>query len=242
MIRLKYSFAIVLLLLSAMSCRPGTAGPEPVRIVDIDRTQKGLIIYYPHFGTIDLACGTMPSEDDSTVNFCCEASFTGEKLDEFKHFNIAGDHVSSGVRYHGFRCRKNTGAFVYYDGDWKFLYRDFSDELDSAAFHGGMGFGQELMIHEGEEVEHDRALSNVNLFRALCEIDGRLCIADATEYAEFGTFIAHLKDAGATEALYLDMGSGWNFSWYREFEGGNVTELHPHIHDYTTNWVVFRYK
>lgn len=242
MIRLKLSSAIILLLASVISCRQQTSRPEPARIVDIDRTQRGLIIYYPHFVTIDLACGTMPSKGDSAVNFCCEASFTGQYLDEFNHFNVAGDHVSSGVRYHGFRCRKNTGAFVYYDGGWKFLYKDFSNELDSAAFHGGMGFGQEMMIHEGEEVAHVRSLSNVNLFRALCEIDGRLCIADATDYFAFGTFIAKLKAAGATEALYLDMGSGWNFSWYREFEGGAATEIHPHIHDFTTNWVVFRYK
>lgn len=44
-----------------------------------------LIIYTPKFKSIDLVCGTMPSENDSNVIFCAEAAYTGEILNVFKH-------------------------------------------------------------------------------------------------------------------------------------------------------------
>lgn len=102
-----------------------------------------LILYYPDYTSIDLVCGTMPSIKDKRVIFCAEAAFTGELLKEFKHSNILGDHVSGGVRYKGSGCKRNTGAFIYYDQHWQFLHKDYSKKLDVAARNGGMGFGQE---------------------------------------------------------------------------------------------------
>ena len=58
-----------------------------------------LIIYYPQYSDIDLACGKMPGKNNESILFCCGASFTGELLKEFKHSNIAGNHVSGGVLY-----------------------------------------------------------------------------------------------------------------------------------------------
>ena len=43
-----------------------------------------------------------------------------------------------------------------------------------------------------------------------------------------------------TGILYnLDMGRGWNHSWYRDNKG-TVVEIHPKTHSYTTNWLVFK--
>ena len=52
-------------------------------------------------------------------------------------------------------------------------------------------------------------------------------------------FISSLEKIGVTHALYLDMGSGWNHSWYRDNEE-RVVEIHPKTHSYTTNWLVFK--
>jgi hypothetical protein len=46
-----------------------------------------------------------------------------------------------------------------------------------------------------------------------------------------------LLDAGVENALYMDMGAGWNHSFYRD-ENGLVHILHPKGHDYPTNWLV----
>ena len=42
--------------------------------------------------------------------------FTGELLKEFKHRNIADNHISNGEMKKGFRCRANSGGFVWKKG------------------------------------------------------------------------------------------------------------------------------
>ena len=197
-----------------------------------------LILLFPSFNSIDLVCETMPSEKDSSVILCAEACFTGQCLKDFNHFNIAGDHVSNGVRYHGYKCKRNTGAFVYYNDHWKFLYGNYSSELDKASNNSGAAFAQEMIIHDGKLVETIRKDSNKNQFRALCEIDGKLCIAESRTVIPFGTFKQNLLNVNASEALYLDMGGGWNHAWYRT-NIDSLTVLHPKTHNYCTNWITF---
>lgn len=207
------------------------------RLVDVVDTGN-LRIYYPHFSKIDLVCGSMPQKNNGNVIMIAEAAFTGDLLDTFNHSNIAGDHVSGGKRYKGYRCKRNNGAFVYYQGKPKFLHKNYSEELDKAAKNGGCGFAQEMMIHQGKEVAHTRSDSNSNEFRALCLIDDKVCVADSKGSVTFRDFIDNLLAAGATEALYLDMGPGWNYSWYRD-ESGQPVEIHPSPTEYATNWITF---
>ena len=118
-----------------------------------DTTVDGLIVYYPQFTRIDLVCETMPSQQDTSVIFCAEAAFTHELLDEFSHSNIDGDHVSGGKRYTGAKCKDNSGAFAWFDDTtWEFVNGEYNTLLDSVAAAGGMGFGQAIIIHEGESL------------------------------------------------------------------------------------------
>jgi hypothetical protein len=165
-------------------------------------------------------------------------AYTGELLEEFKHKNIAGDHVSSGKRYKGYRCKRNTGAFVSFNGKWKFLYKHYSSALDEAAKHGGAGFAQEMIMYEGQVKPTKRPSHNKNIFRALCAINNRLCVVQSQKVVQFKDFVAMLQQLGVTDALYLDMGSGWNYGWYRE-EDGKVNELFKKYTPYSTNWVTF---
>lgn len=211
---------------------------ETVPNVVIEETDS-LTVYYPNFSRVDFVMGEMPDKQtDTNVIFCCAAAFTGECLTEFKHTNIAGDHVSSGVRYRGYPCKRNTGAFVWYDGRWKFLWEQYSNELDSAALHGGMGFGQEMIIHEGSLCVTIRKDKNENQFRALCEANGKLCVIDSKSSLRFGDYKRLLLNYGVTEALYIDMGEGWSHSWYRDANNLAI-DLFPKTHDYCTNWVTF---
>lgn len=205
---------------------------------DVERKDTlDLIILYPQFSKIDLVCGTMPSKHDANVILFAEAAYTGELLDDFKHTNIAGDHVSAGQRYKGYRCKRNTGTFVYYNGKWIFYHRASSKELDIAARKGGCAFSQELIIKDGKPVEIVRKDSNMNQFRALCNHAGRLCVIESAEITRFGDFKTKLLRLGVSDAIYLDMGSGWNHAWYRD--NGKIAELHPKTHDYCTNWITF---
>ena len=76
-------------------------------------TTVNLNVYYPEYSRIDLVCGQMPNAAQKDVEFCCEAAFTGELLNEFKHFNIADNHICNGVMKKGYRCKTNTGGFVW---------------------------------------------------------------------------------------------------------------------------------
>ena len=59
----------------------------------------------------------------------------------------------------------------------------------------------------------------------------------AGDHVSGGTFHKGYK-CGPYNALYCDMGRGWNYSWYRK-EDGSVKELFPTPGKYTTNWITF---
>lgn len=99
-------------------------------------------------------------------------------------------------------------------------------------------FAQEIIIHRGKAVNTTRKDANRNQFRALCQIKSHLCIAESKAVTTFGDFKHALLQAGATEALYLDMGPGWNHAWYRLTPDSTIV-LHPKTHPYCTNWITF---
>jgi len=46
------------------------------------------------------------------------------------------------------------------------------------------------------------------------------------------------RSEGVQEAIYLDMGSGWNYSWWRD-NTGSAHEIHNRRIVYATNWITF---
>ena len=231
------------------ACSSVVALPDGTPVVD-SRPSLGLKIYYPLFSSIDLRCGDMPSTYELDVVFCAEAAFTHSLLDEFSHSNIDGNHVSGGVWYEGAPCPETdtkvgcTGGFVWYGGKWQFVYGlpEAEEALRWAAFGGGMGFLQEFVLHEGARVPNTRAAvhDEMHFYRVLADLDGRLCVIDGTALMKFSDFIGKLAELGIREALYLDMGAGWNYSWYRD-PSGRVHIIHPWIPKsrYCTNWITF---
>ena len=49
--------------------------------VTVEKTAN-LNAYYPEYSKIDLVCGQMPKAAQKDVEFCCEAAFTGELLND----------------------------------------------------------------------------------------------------------------------------------------------------------------
>lgn len=218
----------------ARKARPGS-------YVTVSNTGS-LMLYTPEFSRIDLVTGTMPSKDEKEVILVCEAAFTGELLEEFRHSNIAGHHVSGGEFHKGFKCGPNNGVFTWsaIDG-WHFYNHGHSgsaDVLKKVADEGGMGFCQSLLFLNGKRFKGGFKADQVNRYRALCELNGKLCIADCAEYMTFGSFMDELERLGVTSAIYCDMGTGWNYSWYRRADG-TVQEIFTTPGKYTTNWVTF---
>lgn len=73
-------------------------------------TMTNLNAYYPEYSKIDLVCEQMPKNSQKDVEFCCEAAFTGELLNEFKHSNIADNHICDGVMKKGYRFYTNHAS------------------------------------------------------------------------------------------------------------------------------------
>lgn len=159
--------------------------------------------------SMDMVCGEIPSADNDSIVLAFVGAFTGKEFNK-GHANIAGDHVAGGVRHKGYRCKRNTGAFTWsaVSGP-QFHYQDYSTELDKAASEDGMGFAQEMMIHNGKAVKTTRPMGNRNVFRALClDSKGDLALYESQGIVTFGNFIEALLSQGVKEALYTDMGQG----------------------------------
>ncbi len=227
-------FLAVCFLATACSQAQKSSGPT----VEIDSTDE-LYVYYPQYTSVALVCEHMPYEDSSVI-FCAEAAFTHALQYKFSHSNIDGDHVCEGVKYTGAECKDNTGMFSYDHGTWHFVYPAAASVLDSAAADSnGMAFGQSMVIYHKALVQPVRKMSQVTHFRCLCEKEGRLCVVDSKDTVSFGHFIYLLVSYGVENAIYLDMGRGWNHSWYREADGA-LKELFPKRHPFCSNWIVFR--
>ncbi len=207
----------------------------------IVETTANLNVYYPDYSRIDLVCGQMPKATDKTVEFCCEAAFTGELLTEFKHSNIADNHICNGVMKKGYRCRANTGGFIWGKDKWKFMRKV---DYPTTANGWNMGFCQLLIIKDGfVRPIGSKMKLNRNIYRALCEKDGKLCIVESRKVMKYEFFVKCLSAYRVTHALYLDMGSGWNYAWYRDVNG-KVCERFPESknaisYKYRTNWITF---
>ena len=207
----------------------------------VSRKDTGdFIVYTPIYKSVRLICGKRPKLDDALVVYCAEAAFTGECLDTFVHDNIAGDHVADGIYYRGYKAKTNTGAFIWYQGKWKFAYDNYAKELRFAASHGGMGFGQNMVIYQGCALPLFRKDNPQNIYRVLCEWEGKLCVVEAKHELAYSEFVTLLQKLKIKYALYLDMGPGWNYSWYRD-SSGTIHEIHPlkPWSKYQTNWIVF---
>jgi len=183
----------------------------------------------------------MPKAAQKEVEFCCEAAFTGELLTEFKHSNIADNHICNGEMKKGYRCRANTGGFVWGKGKWKFMRKT---DYPTTANGWNMGFCQLLIIKDGAVRDIGAKMKNKKtIYRALCEKDGKLCIIESKKVMTYEFFVKCLSAYKVTHALYLDMGRGWNYAWYRD-KGGKVKEIFPESklapnYKYRTNWITF---
>ena len=204
-------------------------------------TTFNLNVYYPEYSKIDLVCGQMPKCTDKSVEFCCEAAFTGELLAEFKHSDIADNHIYNGVMKKGYRCKTNTGGFVWGKGKWKFMRKaEFPKDVNG----WNTGFCQLLIVYNaGARPIGSKMRKNRTVYRALCEKNGKLCIIESKKVVTYEDFVKYLVEFKVKHALYLDMGSGWNYAWYRDKEG-KMKERFPESkrspsYKYRTNWIAF---
>lgn len=227
-----------------MICDFTKVQPDLLSVSHFKTGYGDLICLKPDMGRLkmDMVCGEIPSAENDSIILAFAGAFTGKEFHK-GHANVAGDHIAGGKRYKGYRCKRNTGAFTWSAKSGpRFFYKDYSSELNRAAQEGGMGFAQEMMIHNGAKVPTTRPAGNKNVFRALClDADGTLALYESQGIVTFGNFIDALLTRGVKEALYTDMGQGWNYCFYRNNNAeASPKYLHAQSLPYASNFITLK--
>ena len=206
--------------------------------------------------SVELVDSMIPDIDDPKVCLCVEAAFTGERTDSFSAANVAGDYVSVGRLRHGYNCEANTGLLCSTRGRVVIAPMDSLEVMiRRAEADGGSLFQQMLLVYNGKDVYGGRPIyrTKKNICRAVCLFDRRSEKADVGVTPDGGftiiqscypvsldCFVKALVHMGVRHALYLDMGMGWNYGWFRADEGAPARLLFAVRSIYQTNWLVVR--
>ena len=195
-------------------------------------------VIFPEYSRIDLVCEHRPPKSDASITWCSGAAFQHTVSIGFTQENVEGDHAVNGVLYESPYNKKSFGAFTFADGKFSFAFDDPPGAVRKAAEAGGSGFMQFGLIRDGWTImDFDRP--RARCYRTLAELNGHVCIIDSVNMLHFDAFMSELHRLGVTNALYMDMGAGWNYSWYRNAADRVVTLFGLPV-PWSHNWVVFR--
>lgn len=196
-----------------------------------------LYIYCANYGEISFVAGDRPSRDDESIQLCVAAAFQDKYQLDFQQSNIVGWHTADGILERG-KPQDRLGAFTYADGNARIWNIDEAeDAVREAAARGGSGYQQFIVLCGGERGGHQS--NEFRCYRVLALLNDRACIIDSRTQMHYSEFIQALEDLGIRDALYCDMGSGWNYSWYRNAEGKAV-DIIGTPWPFSHNWLVFR--
>lgn len=195
-------------------------------------------VFFPEYSHIDLEYGKRPKKSDKSITWCSGAAFQHAIQLGFSDENIEGHHASKGVYSESPYAKDAYGAVTFAEGDFHFEFDDPQAAIEDAASRGGSGFMQYRIMRDGQLV-NDFNMPRVRSYRVIAELNGNLCVIDSIEMMHFDDFLSKLKELNVTNALYMDMGAGWNYSWYRKASGGVKTLFGLKV-PWSHNWVVFR--
>lgn len=196
-----------------------------------------LYIYCANYGEISFVAGDRPSREDESIQLCVAAAFQDKYQLDFQQSNIVGWHTADGVLERG-KPQDRLGAFTYADGAARIWSIDEAENaVREAAARGGSGYQQFIVLCNGERGGHQS--NEFRCYRVLALLNDRACIIDSRTQMHYSEFIQALEDLGIRDALYCDMGSGWNYSWYRNAEGKAV-DIIGTPWPFSHNWLVFR--
>lgn len=199
-------------------------------------TTDDLYIYCTDYDNLSYSAGERPSRDDKRILMCVAAAFQSTYQLDFHEDNIVGWHTSKGRLERG-APQDDLGTFTYVDGVARIWDIDEAEAaVREATDKGGFGYQSFVILKDGERGGFNT--HEFRCFRVLAVLDGRACIIDSRTLTHFDDFVARLKEFGVTDAIYCDMGSGWNYSWFRDSTGQAQTIIGmpwPFSH----NWLVF---
>ena len=213
---------------------------------EVDSIPFILLKMNPETAVVTFADAVIPSLNDSSVALCVEAAFNGQLLKEFQSSNVSGDYMIDGVLHKGYRTPVNTGFLATVDGvPFISSVSDYRQWLNETHSNTTCMFHQVLLVKDGQYVYSGRPIkpTSRNIYRAACILDdGSFVVIQSKAVVQLRQFILSLMQLGVSDALYLDMGGGWNYGWYRETTQSMSVELFKNKTPYQTNWLVVKAK
>ena len=197
---------------------------------------EDLYFFFPLYHDIRFVTGSQPSKADEKNILVIPAAFHHAFELGFSHENIEGIYVDSGVLYRGGDLA-NAGAFTYSNGQAEIWNaEEAEDALTAAVRQGGSGYQQFLMLKDGEIVYKRKGTV---CYRAVVKWKDRVCVIATKRKTLYADFLQMLQELGIEDAVYCDMGTGWNYSWYRKNDGG-TKNLFGLPWPFSHAWLVFR--
>lgn len=219
-----------------------TAGCEALH-TDIEM-YKELSFYFPEYTDVRLqVTAFFPGFLNKRKTMSITAALTRNYRVVASPQRIVGMTVTGNRLYDNWHS-DTLGTVVIVDGKVEFLYdhiphEQLSLKLNEVAQRGGIAFQQYYWIYDGHReslwFEHDRKYH----FRALTEIDGRICIIESRVHTTCETFKDRLEELGIRFAANLDTGRGWQNAWFRQ-HNGKLLLMQYFPFPFNTNKLVFK--
>ena len=220
-------------------------GDTTVVVSEVD----GLVFYKPTKNAdIELCCGynDMPPKDTDAILFVAAAYTRTYGQTSYSHDLVGGPHLSNGY-FEGYDCPANSGAFYYTpaDGKWGFVRDNVTEVFKGIASTNEKcsGFCQVMLLYNGQEchIAPEAKPAKRAIRRALCELNNELYVIDSKREVSMYKFVESLKNAGVSNALYMDMGS-MKYSAYRPKTDAQWVEIHkPNSRTrYCSNYLLFQ--
>lgn len=166
-----------------------------------------LQIYTPYNATPELHVGQLSSKDTDIVLATMAADYRRDNGKIVGAFVLAGEPLSWGL------SKKGYCAII--DGRVTLGMAENSPLFEQATEQGGYFFRQYPSVVQGVAVENNP--ENASFRRALCNLDGKLCVIGCTDRVLMNDFSQALAHLGVRDAVFLVGGTA--DGWYRDAEG-----------------------
>ena len=205
---------------------------------------ENLFFIFPQYKSIIFYDFYLDERKKNHITFSGTAAFHRSMI----HPNaktIMGPYVRLGNLYERKTETKNLGlgAFIWNREGYRFYTPlEAKDALKKASeYKESVGFSQMLLIHNGKPRPLSDIYDRCQCFRVLAEYRGSLCIIEGKYKMYFSKFLEEIQSIGLTNAIYLDMGTWMNVSWYRD-EIGKALFCFPKLITRPGNQLMFSMK
>lgn len=188
-----------------------------------------LQIYTPYNATAELYVGSMGDDDPDIILAAQAADLRRDNGKIVGAFVLAGEPLSWGL--------SKKGYCTIIDGRLTIGMAENSPLFEQATEQGGYFFRQYPSVSSGAMVGNNP--ENAACRRALCNLDGRVCIIGCTDRVLMNDFSSALVRLGVRDAIFLVGGTA--DGWCRDAEGNVVRiGIAAAKNKKYTNYIVFR--